>query len=89
MTNRQAEKRNRFSRIFPNRVDALRDTLRKLSNCSNRNNYDWDDQKVQAAWKLIAVEFADVAATYGLTFNIEVKQTESKQLNDGKESHNF
>ena len=62
-TSRQQEKRARFARMFPARVDTLRDTLRKISNCSNRGNYDWDPEKVQKAWELIAEEFADTAAS--------------------------
>ena len=52
---RQQEKRARFARMFPARVDTLRDTLRKIANCSNKGNYDWDTDKVQEAW-LIAYE---------------------------------
>ena len=51
---KQQEKRARFARMFPARVDTLRDTLRKIANCSNKSNYDWDTEKVQEAWKLIA-----------------------------------
>ena len=77
-TSRQQEKRARFARMFPARVDTLRDTLRKISNCSNRGNYDWDPEKVQKAWELIAEEFADTAANYGISFKVQVIQ----QTND-------
>tara|TARA_R100000482_G_C5041181_1_gene108445 strand:- start:81 stop:311 length:231 start_codon:yes stop_codon:yes gene_type:complete len=70
---KQQEKRARFARMFPARVDTLRDTLRKIANCSNKGNYDWDTQKVQEAWKLIAEEFTDTADKYGITFEIQVK----------------
>ena len=70
---KQQEKRARFARMFPARVDTLRDTLRKIANCSNKGNYDWDTQKVQEAWKLIAEEFTDTADKYGITFEVHVK----------------
>jgi len=70
---KQQEKRARFARMFPARVDTLRDTLRKIANCSNKGNYDWDAQKVQEAWKLIAEEFTDTADKYGITFEVQVK----------------
>tara|TARA_Y100000033_G_C2670719_1_gene74194 strand:+ start:200 stop:430 length:231 start_codon:yes stop_codon:yes gene_type:complete len=70
---KQQEKRARFARMFPARVDTLRDTLRKIANCSNKGNYDWDTQKVQEAWKLIAEEFTDTADKYGITFEVQVK----------------
>ena len=71
--NRQQEKRARFARMFPARVETLRDTLRKIATCSNKGNYDWDTQKVQEAWKLIAEEFTDTADKYGITFEVQVK----------------
>ena len=70
---KQEEKRARFARMFPARVDTLRDTLRKIANCSNKGNYDWDTHKVQQAWKLIAEEFADTADKYGISFEVHVK----------------
>ena len=73
---KQQEKRARFARMFPARVDTLRDTLRKIANCSNKSNYDWDSEKVQQAWKFIAEEFTDTADKYGITFEVQVtKQT--------------
>ena len=74
--NKQNEKRDRFARVFPNRVDTLRDTLRKIANCSNKGNYDWDSQKVQDAWILIAAEFTTAALHYGVQFKVEVSEIE-------------
>lgn len=75
---KQQEKRARFARMFPARVDTLRDTLRKIANCSNKSNYDWDSDKVQEAWKLIAEEFADTADKYGISFEVRVKHQAKK-----------
>jgi len=71
-------RRERFARIFPARVDMLRDTLRKISNCSNRTNYEWNNDLVQNAWILIAEEFTDTAAQYGVDFRVEVSMLDSK-----------
>ena len=69
---KQAEKRDRFARMFPARVDTLRDTLRKIVNCSNKSGYDWDREKVQNAWILIGEEFTTAARHFGIRFHIEV-----------------
>ena len=69
---RSQSKRSRFARMFPSRVETLRDTLRKIANCSNKGNYEWDSEKVQEAWKLIAEEFADTAEKYGIVFEVRV-----------------
>ena len=69
---KQAEKRDRFARMFPARVDTLRDTLRKIINCSNKSGYDWDTDKVQNAFILIGEEFSAAARHFGIHFNIEV-----------------
>tara|TARA_R100000988_G_C3966046_1_gene148847 strand:- start:533 stop:787 length:255 start_codon:yes stop_codon:yes gene_type:complete len=74
-TSKQQEKRARFARMFPARVDTLRDTLRKIANCSNKGNYEWDAEKVQKAWELIALEFADTADKYGISFEVHVTAT--------------
>ena len=74
--NKQNEKRDRFARVFPKRVNTLRDTLRKIANCSNKGNYDWDSEKVQDAWILIAEEFTEAAQQYGVRFNVEVTELE-------------
>ena len=76
---KQQEKRARFARMFPARVDTLRDTLRKIANCSNKGNYDWDTDKVQEAWKLIAEEFA-TADKYGISFEVQVADTHLRRL---------
>ena len=65
-------KRDRFSRMFPNRVDILRDTLRKIANCSNKASYEWDKDKVQEAFILIGEEFTTTARCFGVGFKIEV-----------------
>ena len=78
--NKQAEKRNRFARMFPARVDTLRDTLRKIINCSKKSSYDWDTDKVQESWILIGEEFSEAARHFGIRFNIEVTQIDSATL---------
>lgn len=65
-------KRQRFCRIFPNRVETLLDQLRKVRNCSNRSNYEWTDEKVSRAWELIAEEFVATAAEYGVDIELKV-----------------
>ena len=71
-------KRDRFSRLFPNRTKNLLKALEILENCSNKSNYDWDTEKVQEAWKLIAEGFADTADKYGIIFEVRVKVQSKK-----------
>jgi hypothetical protein len=39
-------KRERFARLAPARVDKIREGLRVLSNCSNKNNYTWKQNQM-------------------------------------------
>ena len=66
------EKKERFSRMFPNRVQTLIKTLQLLANCTNKSNYAWDDDLVKRAWIEIALELSDTCAQYDMDLNIEL-----------------
>ena len=68
-------KRDRFSRVFPSRVDKIRDALRILGNCSS-NNYEWDESKVKQCFGLLFREFIHTAALFGITVTAQVDGTE-------------
>lgn len=40
-------KRERFKKVAGNRVQRILDTLTLLSNCANRNNYDYKESDVK------------------------------------------
>ena len=71
-----SESRERFGRMFPARVETLTKTLRLIGNCSNKQNYEWDDKLVYDAWLEIAQEFTNCAKKYDIDFDVLVNGTE-------------
>ena len=76
------KKQERFSRIFPNRVDLLRDVLRKVGNCSNRTNYEWEQEKVQQCFNLLADEFIECARRYNCELSFKAQSQTPDQLEE-------
>lgn len=66
------EKRDRFARMFPPRVEKLIDTLRLLQNCTSKKDYEWTDDTVKRAWIEIAERFQETAKAYGLELEISL-----------------
>ena len=66
-----AVKRERFSRLFPARVEKLVKSIEVVENCSNKGNYDWTPDLVQRCWIEIAKRLQLSAKEFGL--NLEVK----------------
>ena len=71
-----SEKRDRFSRLYPDRVKRLIKGLEVLGNCSNKHNYEWNDKLVYDTWLEIAQEFTDCAKKYDIDFEVLVNGTE-------------
>lgn len=46
-------KRHRFEKIASNRVQRILDTLNSLSNCSNKNNYEYSKEDTEVMFKRI------------------------------------
>lgn len=65
-----AERRERFSRIFPARVEKMVKNLDLLCNCSNKSSYDWTPDLVQRAWIEIAKTLQTGAKSFGLNLII-------------------
>ena len=70
------ENKDRFGRMFPVRVKALVDTLRKIGNCSNKRKYEWDKGLVYDTWLEVAQHFTDCAKKYDIDFEVLVNGTE-------------
>ncbi|MFC1538926.1 hypothetical protein ACFL6H_05840 [Candidatus Latescibacterota bacterium] len=51
-------KEQRFKRVVEKRVQRVLDSLRSLSQCSNKRMYEWDDTQLQKIWSAIENEFA-------------------------------
>ncbi len=65
-------KKERFSRIFPSRVEKLRDQLRILGNCSNKTNYQWNEKQVTMAFALLMREYITIAKLFNITITCTV-----------------
>ena len=46
-------KRQRFEKVAGNRVQSIIDKLELLGNCSNRNNYEYNEQDVRKMFDAI------------------------------------
>ena len=46
-------KEDRFKRIAERRVQRVLDSLRSLSQCSNKRMYKWDDEELKRMWDAI------------------------------------
>ena len=66
------EKRERFSRLFPQRVIKLREQLRIIGNCSNKASYNWDQDKVNMFFALILQEFITLAKSFDIQVTAQV-----------------
>ena len=49
-------KEERFRRVVQKRVQNVLDSLRRLSQCSNRRMYDWSDEQMKKIWSAIDKE---------------------------------
>ncbi|MCM1286260.1 MAG: hypothetical protein NC213_07880 [Acetobacter sp.] len=49
-------KRDRFVRIAENRTNRIIDTLRLLTNCANKSNYDYTDEDIKKIFNAIEKE---------------------------------
>ena len=70
------EKRERFSRIFPARVDKLIDTIRLIGNCTSKSNYSWNEDVVKRVWIEIAKHLKTAAKDYDLELTVMVNGDE-------------
>lgn len=73
MTN---DKRDRFSRLYPDRVKRLIKGLEVLENCSNKSNYEFDEDLVKRTWIEIGKQFEQVSRAFDVDFQVTL---------DGKE----
>lgn len=72
MAQSSEEKRDRFARIFPPRVEKLVDTMRLLENCTSKSNYEWTEDTVKRSWIEIAKRLQETAAAYDLKLDISL-----------------
>jgi len=49
-------KEQRFKRVAEKRVQRVLDSIRSLSQCSNKRMYEWNDQQLKRIWSAIDKE---------------------------------
>lgn len=65
-------KRERFARIFPKRATNIREQFRILGNCSNRTNYEWDQNMVNLFFAYILQEMITTSKSFGIDMTAKV-----------------
>lgn len=67
-------KRERFTKVASTRVQKIIDYLNLLQNCSNRNNYDYDQGDVDQMFDAINKAFKDAKNAYTKELNKTAKE---------------
>lgn len=62
-------KRQRFTKVATNRVQKIIDYMGLLQNCSNRNNYEYDEEDVNHMFDEITKALKDAKAVYSNELN--------------------
>lgn len=62
-------KRKRFTKVATNRVQKIIDYLNLLQNCSNRNNYEYDEEDVNHMFEEISKALRESKAVYANELN--------------------
>jgi hypothetical protein len=78
------DKRDRFARIFPNRIKTLVKTADLLINCTSKSNYEWTEDTVKRVWIEVAKVLKTSAKAYGLELTVMVNGDEVQYLDTSK-----
>lgn len=62
-------KRQRFTKVATARVQRIISTLALLQNCSNRNNYEYDEEDVNHMFDEISKALREAKAVYANEMN--------------------
>lgn len=65
------EKRNRFIRIAENRTNKILEQIRLLGNCSNKHNYEYEDEDVKKIFNVIEQEIKQAKLKFSSQSNKE------------------
>ena len=57
-------KEERFKRVVQKRVQNVLDGLRRLSQCSNRRMYEWNDEQLKKIWMAIDNELKTCKSSF-------------------------
>ncbi len=68
-------KSERFARIAENRTNRIIDLIRILGNCSNKANYEYNEEDIQKIFQTIEKELKSVKKTFKEALKEEDKFT--------------
>jgi hypothetical protein len=57
-------KEERFKRVVQKRVQNVLDSLRRLSQCSNKRMYSWDEEQLKKIWAAVDKELKLCKASF-------------------------
>ena len=57
-------KEGRFKRIAEKRVQRVLDSIKSLSQCSNKRMYAWNDEQLKKIWNAIDKELKSCKASF-------------------------
>ena len=72
----KSQKRLRFEKIASNRVQRILDTLNSLSNCSNKNNYEYTKEDTDIMFKSLKEKLRETE----LIFQSKINKSESNKF---------
>ena len=72
----KSQKRLRFEKIASNRVQKILDTLNSLSNCSNKNNYEYSKEDTDAMFKSLKDKLRETE----LIFQSKINKSETNKF---------
>jgi hypothetical protein len=68
-------KRARFEKIASNRVQKILDTLMSLSNCSNKNNYEYSKDDADRMFRIIKEKVRETELVFQSKLNKSTSNT--------------
>lgn len=68
-------KRERFEKVATTRVQKIIDMLGLLQNCSNTNNYEYDNEDVELMFNEISKALKDARSAYSTAKSKETKKS--------------
>ena len=57
-------KQQRFVRVAEKRVQNVLDSIRRLSQCSNRRMYEWQESQIKKIWDAIETELKNARDSF-------------------------
>ena len=79
-----SEKKQRFARIFPPRVEKLVKQLDVLANCSNKGSYEFDANLLKRCWIEIAKQLQTTAKCFGVEMIVMVDGKNVREIDTSK-----